>query len=175
MIFNFQHNVSAETKATRQKIAVYMGRGFSQKEIGDILGISQAAVSNHEKAIRKFGGEFAYMLARKNGMAQLMFDSIVGFQGVIHDLELMKAETYEIEDTEHHTITRRPVLGGNAMVASCRVQMECYEKIYQMAKEGPFVIGGKRVQQELDVIKRSARSGKEIDIHGVVNGNGVVK
>lgn len=167
MIFNFQNNVSAETKNLRQKIAVYMGKGFSQKEIGDILGISQSSVSGHEAAIRKFGGEFAYMLARKNGMAKLMFDSIVGFQGVIHDLELMRAETYEIEDTEHHTITRRPVLGGNAMVASCRVQMECHEKIYQMAKEGPFVIGGKRIQREFDEIKKNAKSGKEIDINPV--------
>ena len=36
------------------------------------------------------GGDFAYMLARKNGMAQFMFDSIVGLQGVINNLEAMK-------------------------------------------------------------------------------------
>ena len=136
MIFNFQHNVSAETKAIRHKIAVHMGKGLSQTEIANILHISQSSVSGHEKAIRKFGGDFAYMLTRKNGMAQFMFDSIVGLQGVINDLEAMKAQTFEIENTENHTITCRPVLGGNAMVAACRVQRECHEKIYEMAKQG---------------------------------------
>ena len=111
-----------------------MGKGFTQKEIADILGVTQGTISNHEKEISKFGEKFAYMLAKENGMARLMFDAIVGFQGVIHDLELLKAETFEIENTETNTITRRPVLGGNAMVAACRVQMECYEKLYQMAK-----------------------------------------
>ena len=134
MILNYSKNVPAKTKALRQKVAVYMGKGFTQKEIADILGVTQGTISNHEKEISKFGEKFVYMLAKENGMARLMFDSIVGFQGVIHDLELLKAESFEIENTETNTITRRPILGGNAMVAACRVQMECYEKLYQMAK-----------------------------------------
>jgi DNA-binding XRE family transcriptional regulator len=169
MILNYSKYIPAETRALRQKIAVYMGKGFTQKEIADIMGVSQGTISNHEKEISKFGEKFAYMLAKENGMARLMFDSIVGFQSVIHDLEMMKAETFEVENTETNTITRRPILGGNAMVAACRVQMECYQKIYEMAKQGPFIIGAKKIQAEFEEIKRNARSGKEIDVHPLLN------
>lgn len=148
-----------------------MGKGFTQTEIANILGKSQGTISAHEKEISKFGEKFAYMLAKENGMARLMFDAIVGFQGVIHDLEVLKAETYEIENTETNTITRRPVLGGNAMVAASRVQMECYQKIFEMAKQGPFIIGAKKIQAEFEEIKRNARTGKEIDVHPILNNN----
>ena len=169
MILNYSKNVPAKTRALRQKIAVYMGKGFTQREIAEILDITQGTVSNHEKEIEKFGEKFAYILAKENGMARLMADGIVGFQGVIHDLEILKAETYEIENTETNTITRRPVLGGNALVAACRVQMECFEKIYQMAKQGPFIIGARKIQAEFEEIKRNARTGKEIDVHPLLN------
>ena len=82
-----------------------MGKGFTQQEIANILEISQPSVSAHYREIEKFAEKFVYMLAKENGMARLMADGIVGFQGVIHDLELLKAETYEIENTETNTIT----------------------------------------------------------------------
>jgi predicted transcriptional regulator len=169
MILNYSRHVKAKTRELRQRIAVYMGKGFTQQEIADILGISQASVSDHYRKIEQFSEQFAYILARQNGIARLMADGIIGFQGVIHDLEMLKSETFEIENTENHTITRRPVLGGNALVAACRVQMECYQKIYEMGKQGPFIIGARKIQAEFEEIKRSARTGKEIDVHPLLN------
>jgi len=146
-----------------------MGKGFTQPEIASILNIPQSTLWYHTKKIEQFGEKFAYVLAKQNGMAQLMADAITGMQGVIHDLELLKAETFQIENTENNTVTTRPVLGGNAMVAANRVQMECYEKVFEMAKNGPFVVGVRQMQAEFEDIKKNARSGKEVDVTPLLN------
>ena len=90
MVLNYSKHVPAKTRDLRQKIAVYMGKGFTQQEIANILEISQPSVSAHYREIEKFAEKFTYMLAKENGMARLMADAIVGFQGVIHDLELVE-------------------------------------------------------------------------------------
>ena len=146
-----------------------MGKGFTQAEIADILDLPHSTLWYHIKKIEEFGDKFAYVLAKQNGMARLMADAITGMQGVIHDLELLKAETFQIENVENNTITTRPVLGGNAMVAANRVQMECYEKIFEMAKNGPFVVGVRQMQAEFEQIKENAKSGKEMNVTPLLN------
>ena len=133
-------NTQSQIRQRREEVLIRLTKGMRNKDIAEELGVNSGTITRDIQYLQKRSNDYVNEKA-KTTMPFLFEKSLSGINEVLG--ECWRIYHRSDDDT----------LNWFHRIAALKLAKECSEDIYTLTKDGPFVIGIKRVQKELERIR----------------------
>lgn len=133
-------NTQRQIRQRREEVLILLTRGMKNKDIAKEMSVDPGTVTRDIQFLRKRSNDYVSEMA-KTTMPFLFEKSLTGINEVLGECWRIYNRTDDCSLNWFHRL------------AALRLAKECSEEIYTLTKDGPFILGLKRAQRDLEKIK----------------------
>lgn len=136
-------NTQKEIRQRREEVLIRLTKGMRNKDIAKELSVDPGTITRDIQYLQKRSNDYVNEMA-KSTMPFLFEKSLGGINQVL-------GECWRI-----YNRTNDNSLNWFHKLAALRLAKECSEEIYTLTKDGPFVMGAKKIVMEFERFKRDS-------------------